>query len=410
MNADFCFHNIGQGGFYSGCIESDGNSFVFVYDCGTLSGHEFVTNAVARFDGSIYGKNKLDLLVLSHMDADHVNGVSDLLDGCNIRRINILVMPYMILMDRVMLLAYYAKRKDDDDSARYYEFLINPVGFFADRDIRVDYIVYLNDEENNHEPYILPFDHPECKFSGRENKEKEETLRNENSQNGLVSRLYCVENFKIIYRNKWKFEFWCDSENINRNIYAKVMDKIIELGLDIQDIESVKKVFKHNRKALAECYGETKIKPNDMSVVLLHYPIVKTSLSDMYVEVLKPFSYGCLFLPVCCQLADNCNSLNKTLLLGDIDLSKTLDRIWMWFNLSDIDNKILVCTVPHHGSRHSWDPNIIDRCENTIFVVSSGIHGRFKHPHRDVVEDFENRCDTPLVWNNEYEMVHIMIR
>ena len=412
LEAVFYFHNVGQGGFYSGFIKNDDHDFNFVYDCGTFSGHKFLTDAISEIDGSMYSEQKLDLLVLSHLDADHVNGVSDLLTmGC-IRRINILVMPYMTLLDRTILLSFYAKRKYDD-SARYYEFLIDPIGFFIDNDIHVDYIIFLSDESDDsevHEDNILPFDHPECKIWGRNNKEKEKKIRKENRlHDKWIKNLYCIRNFKIIFEGIWKFEFWCDCRNINKDIYEKVTEKINELGLDVTDVKSVKNIFANSKKALAECYKDIKKDPNDMSVVLLHYLLVEYVRIAIRQKWIEPFRNCCPFSCACYPLIDVHTNVNATLLLGDINLKSTLDLIWKYFNLKEKERKIIICTIPHHGSRYNWEKTILDRCENGIFVVSSGIHGRFKHPHKEVVEDFKY-CFKPIfIWNNEYTKICMMI-
>lgn len=390
VSGSFCFHNVGQGGFYTGRIKSDTNKFFFIYDCGTFSPHKFMTDAIRDFGCSMEGEEKLDLLVLSHMDTDHVNGVSDLLERCNIHRIDVLVMPYMTLSDRAILLAYYSKRKQDDNSSWYYEFLIDPIGFFFSRDIDIRYIVFACNGENEHNERndaILSFDKAECIFWGKENNDKANTLREENHKIGqLANRVYCVEDFKISYCGLWKFDFWCDYRNIRTDIHERVINNIYALGLDISDVTRVKDLFAHKRRELADCYGETKIAPNDMSVILLHYPIIEGFFSQIDVEVEKPFAHVCLLSSLCHSLINRHST--KTLLLGDINLQSTLEEIWTYFNLTNMEDELLVCTVPHHGSKYSWNNEILSRCENTIFVVSSCVHGRFKHPHYIVVKDF----------------------
>lgn len=40
--------------------------------------------------------------------------------------------------------------------------------------------------------------------------------------------------------------------------------------------------------------------------------------------------------------------------------------------------------VPHHGSRHSFRPEIAD--ENFWFVISVGEKNRYRHPHATVLK------------------------
>lgn len=74
--------------------------------------------------------------------------------------------------------------------------------------------------------------------------------------------------------------------------------------------------------------------------------------------------------------------VNKTLLLGDINLNNTTEQIWSYFNFNSHESEIFICTVPHHGSQYSWEPDVISKCPNALLIVSSGIHSRFKHPHK----------------------------
>ncbi|MDE6005918.1 MAG: MBL fold metallo-hydrolase, partial [Oscillospiraceae bacterium] len=77
------FHPVGQGAFYSEEFEIDGKeTFTMVYDCGssTISpldkyGKLKKNSKLQKIIKSDLGTKEIDLLFLSHFDADHVNGV-----------------------------------------------------------------------------------------------------------------------------------------------------------------------------------------------------------------------------------------------------------------------------------------------------------------------------------------------
>ena len=75
VTASFTYHNIGQGLFYSGRI----NDFNFIYDCGSENKPQ-VESVVRDFKRNELQNSAIDLLVLSHLHADHVNGLNALFD------------------------------------------------------------------------------------------------------------------------------------------------------------------------------------------------------------------------------------------------------------------------------------------------------------------------------------------
>ena len=100
MRGTFRFHPVGQGLFYSGLIQktTDGNfrQFSFVYDCGSTSSHRFLRREVDDFKELLplwkNGKKRLDLLVVSRLHDDHVNGLEYLLRDVEVDTV---IMPFM---------------------------------------------------------------------------------------------------------------------------------------------------------------------------------------------------------------------------------------------------------------------------------------------------------------------------
>ncbi|MDB5287669.1 MAG: hypothetical protein JWR05_2618 [Mucilaginibacter sp.] len=83
MHCTFNFRPVGQGGFSTGSIKEDDRPvFEFAYDCGTLTPGAHLADQISdarnafRMQG---GKSIIDLLIISHFDEDHVNGVVELL-------------------------------------------------------------------------------------------------------------------------------------------------------------------------------------------------------------------------------------------------------------------------------------------------------------------------------------------
>ena len=89
MENRFVFQPVGQGLFYTGSLS--GGRYRFVYDCGTASSQRFLTDALDRFLPS--GRREtVDLVVISHMHADHMSGLADLFSRAYVKK---LVLPYL---------------------------------------------------------------------------------------------------------------------------------------------------------------------------------------------------------------------------------------------------------------------------------------------------------------------------
>lgn len=105
ITVDRYHYPVGQGIFSAQVIKGLGDSkYVCVYDCGSVSGademHRCVGNLYEKLNTSGKDRVKIDLLVISHLDKDHVNGVSKLIELFDVKKI---VIPYMSKIEKIML-------------------------------------------------------------------------------------------------------------------------------------------------------------------------------------------------------------------------------------------------------------------------------------------------------------------
>ena len=98
-NCELKFHNVGQGLFYSGNLKLDGETkqpFNFVYDCGALYGEKkWLTDAIHDYKRLT---KYINLLMLSHFDEDHINGLDLLLTEVTVDTV---LIPYFTFVDRL---------------------------------------------------------------------------------------------------------------------------------------------------------------------------------------------------------------------------------------------------------------------------------------------------------------------
>ncbi|RAK18960.1 metallo-beta-lactamase superfamily protein [Salipiger aestuarii] len=78
---------VGQGGLHCGELTLGHKPLRWVYDCGSNQ-----ADALKREVGSIARDSEIDLLFLSHLDSDHVNGVDLLLSQVKVREV---ILPYL---------------------------------------------------------------------------------------------------------------------------------------------------------------------------------------------------------------------------------------------------------------------------------------------------------------------------
>ena len=99
------FHPVGQGLFASGCLYESQKPeplFLWVYDCGSVT-HQtpaYWQDQATKLKRFARGKQKIDLLALSHFDKDHIDGVTELLGQFDVET---LLIPYIPLWRRLVV-------------------------------------------------------------------------------------------------------------------------------------------------------------------------------------------------------------------------------------------------------------------------------------------------------------------
>lgn len=134
LRFDYRFHAVGQGLFASGRLfwaqnhprYDNGPIFRWVFDCGQHIGHRVLQREVSDYR-SLEGLDtsedpRIHLVCISHFDEDHIKGFQYLLDRV---RVDTLVLPYVPLLDRLVLLLREDMPPPTPDEIRY---AIDPVG------------------------------------------------------------------------------------------------------------------------------------------------------------------------------------------------------------------------------------------------------------------------------------------
>ena len=127
---DIRFWTVGHGGFYTETVKIPciTESFDYVYDCGAKEYKGRIRGFVDKFIGELVARKKfeLDLIVISHIDDDHINCLDYLLQKLASNRIQLkyFVMPYLSDLPNVFLRKRYKKL-----GKWFREFMDNPEAY-----------------------------------------------------------------------------------------------------------------------------------------------------------------------------------------------------------------------------------------------------------------------------------------
>ncbi|MDI3150067.1 MBL fold metallo-hydrolase [Serratia nevei] len=404
------FNAVGHGTFFNG-LAIDGKSncaFSWIYDCGS--------KRTTRIEQELsfleaWGKwpKEIDLLVLSHFDNDHVNGVERLLRS---RRVRTLALPYM---DVGQSLAYAASIGTDPCSISTATFQLNPIDWLQARGLAGQVDTLLLVQGGPHDNNDIPFEgEPVPLIGGPESNQIKRDSRIDtdatttfpgvsatipSGNTTTVPRLAFWKHSvaAIAYGIPLEIMFFNSTQptlfrkDANGDLLARRSRKtttVVQADIDfvvnkyrLQDLSrSPKKGWRDALRAVyVKHFGNSGQQRNNISLCLSIRPLGGKA------ECCRIFSDR----DICCPTSRCRVSIIEragTLLLGDLRIDNTtLDEMHTHFGAvrwADIGT----VQVPHHGSQHSWEPGVAavfgpERFIHCIPDVSTD------HPHKSVNDD-----------------------
>lgn len=348
------FHAVGHGTFSTG--EVDG--FKWVYDCGAKA-----KNLLKKRIKEDYKNQEIDMVVLSHFDDDHINGLECLLENNTIKK---LVLPYTTWENSFMQLLSESSPSED-----VFKIATNIDKWIIEKELnqKVGQIVFIKAGEIN------TLDNENYPF-----------LFNDDERTRPVTNIRVESNDYSDFTTDYEFLFF----NIDKT-YGKF--KVKGLGT----VDSLKEDI---RKDLQKFYSDPSINfPDWLKKIKAkyrkHFYGGHNANNDislcMYVgkklDRNEPYTYG--FKSENRKLLDYFQQSIEihTLYTGDITLNPEV--------IADMQNKfsmarwekLNIVQIPHHGSKHSWqiDPSYFPLETNFIQCSSLKKH----HPHESVLESLK---------------------
>lgn len=434
-HANTRFHSVGQGCFYSGEIycATSSKPLRVVYDCGSETRGGSLEREIRSYQQLVHD-SQLDMLVISHLDADHVNGLSLLLDN-GLTAENVFL-PYLTPAER----AIAAAGAGDAVAPDYYELLSDPVGFLEGRGVKN--IIFVNsgpDDQQSGENAGLPPVAPAGENGGPPNlgdleddtegktnfdqgeKGKSATSNSQPlqpepppdaSQHGVALDSRPRQRATLFFKTDssvfrltscWQAKFFHrDDLHLAVKRISETSDFTIASG-DSTSVQRYKRFLAAvngqfgtlapgrliaairnaaDRKKLRNCYHHIEGNHNDVSLALWHAPLsfpAQTCItSGQRVKGLRPSGPW-----------SNCNG--GTFLTGDLTFTDSvMDRFQT--RLGNELNHSAFLAVPHHGSARSWNPRLLAMMQpGALSIVSAGLRNSYHHPNGEVIDSIESR-------------------
>jgi len=392
-SAQVVFYPVGQGLFSSGCVHVDhDNSFHWVYDCGTLSGAAILNSQIGVYSERMNKTGKIDLLAISHFDADHISGIVNLLEKYSVGTI---LLPYLPLYAR--LIQAFAQQLTLDSPL--FDFYVNPVAYLARRG-EIQRVVFVQSAPKGN---AAKGDNEADIITGIDSDDKGlriKTLRSLSDsesdefemleQDSSVRMMLTPYGEALVYRECWEFAPYNDASffpKISQNFIGKVSNYRHQLRHSIDPgarniaLENIKLAYDNQ-------FGRSGLKRNAISLFLYAGP------TD--VDEGKCVCSGCISCHIYNNrqwnviLEDSSCGCCSILYTGDGDLSsgRKIDEMKNHFG-NDRLNCVKLFQVMHHGSVKSSHKGVARKIAPCISIFNADPEdGRFSHPDSEVVKDF----------------------
>jgi hypothetical protein len=402
FEAQLHFHPVGQGLYASGHLLSKigGSSqpfFRWVYDCGTISSNTLVHNTTKLLSttGTSAAKPRLNLVVVSHFDKDHISGLVNLLLHFHV---DVLLIPYLAPWQRAAIVFGRGRYVSKRDRA----FILDPIGTIAQmKGIQVGRVVWAaagnqdsrssNDNDNDpgspdspgnpearEEPPILTID------EGDPGDEWQTWELSRDSLGGIGKVSMLRPGGRLYIRGIWEFVPYQDATVLRQPDASFLADASAKLAWLLK---APCEAFKGDvLKRLKELYEARFIGNKQRNIIsLFMYAGSLNMAKRAHCGCAIPFSSN--YLQVCFYRSFNTVNVIYT---GDGYL-ETPNRLSNFFRyLGDKRTRqILAFQVMHHGAESNWHAGLAGKIRPMLSVFSSDpTRGKRPHPHKPVELDF----------------------
>lgn len=360
-------HAVGQGGLFVGTLKTQGGVFRWAYDCGSNQ-----PDSLAREITRVAVGGPLDLLFLSHLDSDHINGIDRLLAACRVREV---VLPYI---ESEVVIAIVAR---DAEAGRLNGLFLDAApdiaAWFAGRGVET--VTFIRGGDDGEPP--LPSDLP-APPEGGEDREGEISAKwippardigQVSRQAGGTTMVREVSaNAALSLRARGTVLDWALIPHGHTPNAAKrqAFDAVLRAEFGRSPPPGF---FTHAmqcpscRAKLRACYDALWMDHNLVSMTLYSGPL----RGDRLYGHVRRSRWRSLLAP-------------GWMLTGDAHLERTRRRDEFAQRYQNVLEHVGTLMLPHHGARANFHPAFLDLFPQLeIGFAAAGPNG-YKHPHKDV--------------------------
>ncbi|MDO8989404.1 MAG: MBL fold metallo-hydrolase [Sideroxyarcus sp.] len=364
---------VGHGFFHSGKIETDTASYRYVYDCGSHHSNHLANKRV----NELYGiesldsdKPSIDMVVISHFHADHINGVPRLFQQFKIRQ---LVLPFLSEDSQIVALAQLAATSPNAWN-ELHELVTNPRGWVNQHNGEETLIVQISENAGEVEVHR---ENDDGLFIGPPG------IVNHNSTSGICQSQKVIWNFKFFIQNNSSA-----SQSVIQKLQSSLSIPSRQILLDNLKNETW---IKNNWDTIKKCYtGLGSSKQNATTLCMFSGPAGDYQLHDARISG-KPLCYfqDCWWI----HLHYGIGWLGT----GDAELkSKTNFQAFMNHFNGHIE-KTSTTSIPHHGSINNYHPKLGEIGFRHTITSDYAVDPKGHHPSPTVVSDIQAKCGTPII-------------
>lgn len=373
------FLPVGQGAFYlEQFINNTNEKINVVYDCGSLTNLKIVKQQIEE---NFSEKEEILIVFISHLDADHVNGLEYLLENCSVKNI---VFPLINSKDKFILSIDYlcssCEHKMDDFT---YKLINDPVGTINEVS-KCSEVIYV-DENNSYNKNIYRI-YRENIIDGNK-KEYSYVLSGENIFDFICNKDKLTIN-QFSNCKHWEYiPFNFRQDKRAKNLIKEIKNNLVNLKLfdpsttsDEKFLQDLLKKWSNEQiqNTIRSAYEKISGSINTNSMVLF------SGIKDENIKqvLIESNLTSCNFI----------SQSNGCLYTGDYDasgkqkfqdLKKAYDGCWEYVGCIQI---------PHHGSYRSYNKDLA--LDTAYYIISAGKANLYRHPNGSVLKSllYEGRC------------------
>ncbi len=370
MNMLRSFLPVGQGAFYIEQFSFGTERVNVVYDCGSLTDVHIVEKEIRN---NFQKGETIDAVFISHLDEDHINGLPYLLKYCCVKN---LFFPFITSENRDFLSLKALISAPSPSKEFLLSFINNPYAAISelDADIHTPTLYQVTEAESNEN-----FNDIDARIF--------------RSGNNAAPYVFNRQNFPPQSWEYIPFNFRETSRlTILRTALKDTFKNILGDDAAVGDIVDLVKKDPSKLSLLKQAYQKVPGTFNTNSMTLL-------SLCENS-NIVQQFLSSYRLMPIYCSPCHMCcfgAHPNGCLYTGDFDASGRQKWSELYDAYASYEKYIGCVQVPHHGSRYSYNHQLLSFGYSMFYIISAGERNKYRHPHGSVIRDILVSHKYPII-------------